>query len=146
MYVKNTYESNQETPGFQDYHNIITDESPEMSNRKRVYSDMIARRQAKTNNPARKLQFEQFKGELLAEMVEEKEDALYDTWRAQEEGRASLANESTAFGASLTRSAIQDSILDQSKLTNGQSKYPTFGTPGQTNPNANSNPFVITRL
>ena len=55
MIVKNTYESNQDTPGFQDYHNIITDESTEMNNRKRVYSDMIARKQAETNNPARKL-------------------------------------------------------------------------------------------
>ena len=45
-------------------------------------------------------------------MVEEKEDALYDTWRAQEEGRASFANDSTAFGASLTRSGIQDSTFD----------------------------------
>ena len=79
-------------------------------------------------------------------MIEEKEDALYDTWRAQEEGRASLANDSTAFGASLTRSGIQDSTFDQSRLTHGQSKYPTFGTPGQNNSNANSNPFVITRL
>ena len=45
-------------------------------------------------------------------MIEEKENALYDTWRAQEEGRASLANDSTAFGASLTRSGIQDSTFD----------------------------------
>ena len=46
---------NLETPGFQDYQDIITEESPEMNNRKRVYSDMIARKQAETNNPARKL-------------------------------------------------------------------------------------------
>ena len=75
--------------------------------------------------------------------MEEKQNPLYDSWHA-EEGRASIANASTAHGASLTRSAIFDSNLDQSRMTYDQNKYPTFGTPGQVNTSAN--PFTIKRL
>ena len=67
-------------------------------------------------------------------MMEEKNNPLYESWAAQEEGRiedegrASIANESTTQG--LTHSAIQDSNVDHSRLTYENNKYPTFGTPG----------------
>ena len=61
-------------------------------------------------------------------MMEEKNNPLYESWVCQDEGRASLANESTTQG--LTYSAIQDSNIDHSRLTYENNKYPTFGTPG----------------
>ena len=40
------FESNQETPGFKDYQNLISQETPTLSNRRKVYSELISKKQA----------------------------------------------------------------------------------------------------